>query len=224
MRPLAQVDERAVLVDRDGRHRRTVGLGLSGEVVEDLHFERLISLGEEGPPLLRRQLAAHERVVGGDALGHSSLDRGKVVGLQRAVELEVVVETALDRRADPQLRAGIQVENRLGHDMSSRVAHRVEGIPRPGVEELLRRAPLWCDEVFGRVRRFDLVHVSHPIFLRESTNPSPADRTRGFHSRGSTRLRGCVPVARRDPARSGRAIGRIPGRFAGRSRVVRRRR
>ena len=83
VRPLAQVDERAVLVDRGRRHRRAVPLGPGGEVVEDLDLERLAALGEERPALGRRQLATDERMVGGDALGHPRLDRGQVVGRQR---------------------------------------------------------------------------------------------------------------------------------------------
>src|SRR6185369_11784229 len=70
VRPAAQVDERAVLVDRRRRHRRAVGLRLRGKVVEDLDLERLVALGEEGPPLLGRQLLADEGMVGLHALRH----------------------------------------------------------------------------------------------------------------------------------------------------------
>ena len=61
VRPLAQVDERPVLVDRGRRHRRAVALGLRGEVVEDLDLERLIALGEEGSPVGGRQAHAGRR-------------------------------------------------------------------------------------------------------------------------------------------------------------------
>ena len=42
--------------------------GLGRQVVEDLDLERLAALLEEGAALGRRQLAADERMVGGDAL------------------------------------------------------------------------------------------------------------------------------------------------------------
>ena len=70
VRTLAQVDERTMLVDRRRRHRRAVSLGLGRQVVEDLDLERLLALEEERPALGRRQLAADERVVGGDARAH----------------------------------------------------------------------------------------------------------------------------------------------------------
>jgi hypothetical protein len=117
VRALAQVDEWPVLVDARRGHRRAHGFRLRGEVVEDLDLERLVPLREEGPPLLRRQLAADERMVRRDRLPHPRLDRDQVVGRQRSVELEVVVEAVGDRRADPELRARVQVEDRLGHDV-----------------------------------------------------------------------------------------------------------
>ena len=188
VRPLAEVDERAVLVDRHRRHRRAVGLRLRGEVVEDLDLERLVALGEEGPALVRRQLAADERVVGGDALRHPRLDRGEVVGLERPVELEVVVEAVLDGRPDAELGPGEEVEDGLGHDVGGRVAHRVERVAGAGVEQLLGRAALGRGEVLGRVSSASSPTAStaccarsaHRVRAsRESRNLSSIDRTRG---------------------------------------------
>ena len=79
-------------------------------------------------------------MVGGDGRAHPLLDRGQVLGDERARQVEVVVEAVLDRRADAQLRAGEQVEHRLGHDVRGRVAHRVEVVVGVGVEQLLGRA------------------------------------------------------------------------------------
>src|SRR5262249_45568955 len=89
VRALAQVEERPVLVDRNRRERRALALGLRGEIVEDLDLERLIALDEQRAALGRWQLATDERVVGGNALGHAGLDRGQVVGRERARQLEV---------------------------------------------------------------------------------------------------------------------------------------
>ena len=169
VRSLAQVDEGAVLVDRGRRHRRAVALGLRGQVVEDLHLERLVALGEEGAALGRRQLAPDERVVGGDAGGHPGLDRGQVVRGERAGQLEVVVEAVRDGRTDAELRAREEVQHRLGHHVRRRVAHRVEVAVRAGIEQLVG------GPAFGRLepdldRRFDLL-VRHRASLLEKTKP-----------------------------------------------------
>ena len=94
-------------------------------------------------------------MVGGDAGRHPLLDRGEIVRLERPIELEVVVEAVGDRRADAELRAGEQVEDRLGHDVGGRMAHRVEGIAGDGVEQLLRRPALGRGELLRRRHRPD---------------------------------------------------------------------
>ncbi len=172
MRPLAQVDERAVLVDADGRHRHAVGLGLRGEVVEDLDLERLVPLGEEGPPLLRRQLAPDERMVGCDRGSHPFLDLREIGRCQRPVELEVVVEPVGDRGPDPELGAREEVGDGLGHHVGGRVAHRVEVAVGAGVEELVGRATLRRVEERLLLDRLDLLLVHHDV-LQESNASRP---------------------------------------------------
>ena len=105
MGSLAQVDERPVLVERCRGHRLAGRGGLRGEVVEDLDLEGLIALDEERPPLGRIELASDERVIGGDRSRHPRLDGRQVVRRQRPGQGEVVVEAAVDRRPDPELRA-----------------------------------------------------------------------------------------------------------------------
>ena len=190
VRTLAQVDERAVLVDRGRRHRRSVPLRLRREVVEDLDLERLAALGEEGAALVRWQLAADERMVGGHARRHPRLDRGEVVGRQRPREVEVVVEAVDDRRPDAQLRAREQVQDRLGHDVRRRMAHRVEIAVRPGVEQLVGRPAL------GRLEpdlEPDLVRRLVALLVRHA--PSWRIETPLIHRQDERQLPdGCVPI------------------------------
>ncbi len=193
VRSLAQVDERPVLVDRRRRHGRPVALGLRGQVVEDLDLVGLVALGEERPPLLRRQLAAHERVVGLDRLRHALLDRREVLGRERPWQVEVVVEAVLDRRPDAELRAREQVEHRLGHHVRRGMAHRVELAVRAGIEQLVGRPAFGRDELLLDLLGLRDRHVllGHPSRLHESRNlSSSTGREAHWRSRGSTRLRG----------------------------------
>ena len=67
---------------------------------------------------------------------------GQVVGRQRAGQLEVVVEAVVDDRPDAELRAGEQVEHRLGQDVRGRVAHRPELAGGAVIHELVGRPAL----------------------------------------------------------------------------------
>ena len=99
-------------------------------------------------------------MVGRDALGHARLDRLEVAGCQRAGQLEVVVEAVGDRGPDPELGTRDEIEDRLGHDVGRRVAHRVQLVVGAGVQQLFGRASLGRLELLflscrGRVdRRF----------------------------------------------------------------------
>ena len=74
-----------------------------------------------------RQLAALERLVGLDVLGHPLLDPGQVLLARAAVrELDVVVEAIGDRRPDRDLRVGPEVEHRLGQHVSGVVANQLQ--------------------------------------------------------------------------------------------------
>ncbi len=172
VRAAAQVDERALAVERRRRHRRPVALGGRGEVVDDLDLERLVPLDEERAGVGRRELAELERVVGGDALAHPRLDRRQVVGRERARQQEVVVEAVGDDRADPELRAGKQVEDRLGQHVRRRVPHRPELVAaRTVIHELGRAAALGRLEQL--VRFGDRFVVGHVHLLRNHETPRP---------------------------------------------------
>src|SRR5204863_8768876 len=96
VRAPAQVDERAVAVERD----RFPPL-VPDEVLDQLDLVGLVLAPKALDRLTRGELGALERLVGLDVSGHLLLDPPELV-LRRpeAVrELEVVVEAALDRRA-----------------------------------------------------------------------------------------------------------------------------
>ena len=146
----------------------------------------------------------------------ASIDRQVVRG-QRARQQQVVVEAVVDDRADPELGAREEVHHRLGEDVGGRMAHRAELAARAVVHQLGGRAALGrveadLDRLLHR-RRARPVPGSSVRLLENHETPRPSTG-REASSRGPTRLRHQRWRTR------GRAIGRLPGRFAGRSRVV----
>jgi hypothetical protein len=121
VRPAAEIHEAVVLVDRD-----LVFAHLFVELLDLIHFVRLLALAEELERLGHAHVAMLERHVGLRHLAHLLLDLREVVGLERARQLEVVIEAVGDRRAEPELRVGDQLEDGPGHDMRGRVTKRVE--------------------------------------------------------------------------------------------------
>ena len=86
-----------------------------------------------------------EPLLGLDDLAHRLLERLEVLGRERPLDLEVVVEAVGDRRADPELGVGEQLLHRLGQHVRGGVAdHRaaVLGVRRrPARRRRPRRAP-----------------------------------------------------------------------------------
>jgi hypothetical protein len=115
-------------------------------------------------------------VVGCDRLGHSRLDRLKIVGRQRPWQLEVVVEATRDGGPDAESRAREQVHHGFRHDVRRRVAHRIERVARLGVEHLLRR-PAGRRVVIELLFLLCLDHViasgesKRPLILRQDERP-----------------------------------------------------
>ena len=72
-------------------------------------------------------LLADEGLRLGDDLAHAGLDPAEVLVFETRVagQLEVVVETIFDRRADRVAGAGPELEHGLGQYMGSRVAQDV---------------------------------------------------------------------------------------------------
>jgi hypothetical protein len=72
--------------------------------------------------VVARHQLAHDRLVELRELGHLLLDRGKVLGRERALVGEVVVEAVLDYRSDRDLRIGKKLLHRVGEKVGGRVA------------------------------------------------------------------------------------------------------
>ena len=142
VRPLAEVDERAVLVDA----RRRIGLfDAFAFVARSSRISTLNGWLRASKKALPSSGGSSFRTNGWsaatDAAIRSSIARGRP-GVSGRGELEVVVEAVLDRRADAELGAREQVQHRLGHHVGGRVAHRVELVVRARVEQLLGRTAL----------------------------------------------------------------------------------
>ena len=146
VRPAAQVAPAALTAARvevvvDGQ--RAVpdldGLLLAGPapLVDDLQLVGLVL--QLGPGLVVADDPPGEALPLLDDLAHALLDPVQVLGNERLLDVEVVVEAVLDRRPDAQLRLREQVLDGLGEHVRGRVAH-----DHPAV-------------VAGQGHRFDLV-------------------------------------------------------------------
>ena len=116
MRAAAQVDEIALLIEGDrlaGRDR-----------LDKLDLERLVVLFVEGDRLVTGPDIADDRLVPVDDLVHARLDGGKVLVAEGRLAMEIVIEPVLDRRADGDLRLGVEFQHRLGHHMRGVMADR----------------------------------------------------------------------------------------------------
>src|SRR5256885_1718816 len=100
MRAQAEVDPVAMAVEGEGLR------ALVEDVLDDLDLELLAELAEELQRLLARDLLAHEGEVLAQLLVGSLLDALEIVGSERFLAEEVVIETLLGVRADGDLGAG----------------------------------------------------------------------------------------------------------------------
>ncbi len=135
VRPLAQVEERPVPVDRD--HLVVV------ELLEPLELERVVA--EELARLLLVDAAALEGLIGGHDLRHLGLEGLEVLGREGLADVEVVVEAVVDGRpeADPGARAQLahggrqHVRGRVPeHGQGLGILLREDAQPRVGEERL----------------------------------------------------------------------------------------
>jgi hypothetical protein len=129
VRPAAEVDEVALLVDGD------VAVGR----VHELDLVRLACLLEVGARLVPAGLPALPGAALGDLAADLLLQALERLLGHRLRELEVVVEPVLDRRADRHLRPGVQASRGLGEQVRGRMAEHVE---RVGVFSVARRQDL----------------------------------------------------------------------------------
>ena len=118
MRASAEVGERALAVDRDGR--------VFGQLGDQFALELLLlELVECLKPI---DLGARERQLLGDDLAHALFDRDEVFRRERLLDREVVVEAILDGGSDAELHQRIEVLDRLGHHVGCRVTQDAEGL------------------------------------------------------------------------------------------------
>ena len=233
------------------RRSTTGGMGCpasaaaAAQVVEDLDLVGLAVLDEQARP---SSGSSSWRTNGWSAATDVAIRASMAArssGRQRPRQLEVVVEAVLDGRTDAQLRAGEQVHHRLGHDVRRRVAHRVEGIARAGVEQLLGRAALGRHEVDSSSRTAssrccasslivaDLPESEQPLVPRQDERPClprshpPSPRARAVRAlvaaitgdarAGSPAAHGWCVIVRRPPGLS--AVARALWRSLIRARV-----
>ena len=117
VRPLAQVEKRALLVER---HLLVL------DAFDQLDLERLRRKVRER--VRPRHLAVLERHVRLHARAHLLFDLRQIVRRQRARQQEVVVEAVVDRRPDRELRVREHLQHGLGHDVRGRVPHAVQPV------------------------------------------------------------------------------------------------
>ncbi len=118
VRTAAEVEPVALLVDLD--------LLVFRNCVDQLDLEGLALGLEDMLGLVARPHLLGERGVALDDLAHLLLDRRQVVGGERLVAEEVVVEAVLDHRPDGDLGAGIELLHGLGHHMGGIVADQLQ--------------------------------------------------------------------------------------------------
>ena len=116
----AQVDELTVLVEGDG-----LALGNVGKTAELVAF--LADLLDDADGFVATDLFAREGLVLGDDLLHFGLDLREVLGGQLVVEVDVVIEAGLRRRADVELRVRKDAKDGRGEHVRAGVTEFFEG-------------------------------------------------------------------------------------------------
>ena len=128
MRPAAQVRERIVLVDRDlGLLLQWVAVFIQTaffKTFDQFQFIRLVRKDFLG--FLGRENFLFKLVLALDDLAHALFDLLQILGRQVAGQVEIVVKTVLDRRADRVFGLREQFQDGLRHDMRGRVADFIE--------------------------------------------------------------------------------------------------
>jgi hypothetical protein len=177
--PAAQVHEVAVAEDRDGLAGRNV--------LEARELERLAETGEDSASVLAAHDLALERRALRQDLAHLRLDALEVLGRERSLDLEVVLElVAVVLAADVDLDAREEALHRVGHQVLGRVAqHLARGrvAHRHDLERGVGRKPrAQVDQAAVDARRDGVACEAAP------------DALRGVEGRGSRRQLERPPV------------------------------
>ena len=118
VRAAAEIEERTVAIGGDLRVRR------------DRREEVQLVLLPRGLEVLARfvtgGLGIHERLPRGDDLAHARLDALEILGSERLLAREVVVEAVLDRRSARHLDVGEQLGDRGGENVRGRMANPIQ--------------------------------------------------------------------------------------------------
>ncbi len=178
VRTAAEVGERAVGVEADRRQRR-VGVGVVHQVLDELDLVVLLLGLEALERRLDADVLALEVLVGVDVLAHLLLDAIEVrVGDGHTLgELEVVVEAVLDRRADRDLHAGIELHHRGGEHVGGVVADDVQRVRALGRDDLQRRT--------GHERACEVAHLAVLAHGERGAGEAGADRRGGVGAGGA---------------------------------------
>jgi len=112
---------------------------VGGDGVDQFDLERFAVLLEQALRLLARDDPLRERLVAGDDLAHPLLDCREVLGRERLVAEEVVVEAVLDHRADGDLCSRPDGLHGFGQNMRRVVADELERARIVAGDELERR-------------------------------------------------------------------------------------
>ncbi len=134
MRTAAEIEPVALAVDLD----RLAGR----DGVDQLDLEQLVLVAEDALGLLARHDLLGERLVARDDLAHLLLDGREVLGRERLVAEEVVIEPVLDHRPDGDLGPGPERLHRLRQHVGAIVADQLEAAPVIAGEKLDARVAL----------------------------------------------------------------------------------
>ncbi len=112
-----------------GAHLGGRALGRVGRRPLEADQLQLVGLGGQFlAGVLVGDRTAGEALAALDDLLHLLLDAAEVVGVERLLDVEVVVEAVLDRRADAELGLREELLHRLGHHVGGGVAQDVEAV------------------------------------------------------------------------------------------------
>ncbi len=98
------------------------------DALDDLGLVVLAESLEVGHGLVARQHPTDDRLVLRRQLGHALLDRRQVLGRERALVGEVVIEAVVDHRADRHLGLGEQLLDGIGQQVRRAVADDLEAV------------------------------------------------------------------------------------------------
>ena len=231
MRPEAEVDPVAVPVE--GERLRARGRRCPC-TISTLYFSPMPSKRREG--LVHRDLVADEGQVGLDGLVGRLLDLLEVLRREGRLAREVVVEAVLDRRADGDLGARVELLHHARHHVRRVVARHLERLRAPGGDDLELRVAVELAREVDRLRRRASrsrrpwrgrrrsrssrsrgrsCPAAPPSGCRRGASPSRGRTWRHAYLRSREKASTGSARARRAPIKRGTAIGNSPLAAAG---------